>query len=165
MPDHKTQYPLRRHETISSLSLEDFPEEYLIISPPLHTSDHEKIFSAIYQHIAYCNHNLLNAGHPYGAMLSTREQFQGHPDGYTHFFIKVTLPPNGHPWTLKPAGIYAVIYLKGNYYEAEQAFQTLLKYIRENNLTPGAYCYKEAIPDEMAVEHETQLVTRISIPV
>uniref|UniRef100_UPI003522B830 GyrI-like domain-containing protein n=1 Tax=Blautia faecicola TaxID=2509240 RepID=UPI003522B830 len=65
----------------------------------------------------------------------------------------------------KPAGTYAVIYLKGDYYEADQDFQTLLKYIRENNLTPGAYCYKEAVPDEMALEHETQLVTRISIPV
>ena len=27
------------------------------------------------------------------------------------------------------------------------------------------YCYKEAVLDEMAVENETQLVTRISIPV
>ena len=165
MPDHKTQYPLRRHETISALSLEDFSEEYLIISPPLHTSDHEKIFSAIYQHIAYCNHNLLNASHPYGAMLATEELLQEHQDVYAHFFTKVIQPPTGHPWMSKPSGTYAVIYLKGDYYEADQAFETLLDYIQENNLTPGTYCYKEAVPDEMALEHETQLVTRISIPV
>lgn len=152
-------------DSVSAVSLEDFPEEYLIISPPLHTSDHEKIFSAIYQHIAYCNHNLLNAGHPYGAMLATEELFRGHQDVYAHFFTKVIQPPTGHPWMLKPAGRYAVIYLKGNYYEADQAFQTLLAHIRKNNLTPGAYCYKEAVLDEMAVEHETQLVTRISIPI
>lgn len=65
----------------------------------------------------------------------------------------------------KPAGTYAVIYLKGDYYEADQAFETLLNYIQKNNLTPGTYCYKEAVLDEMAVENETQLVTRISIPV
>ena len=152
-------------DSVSAVSLEDFPEEYLIVSPPLHTSDHEKIFSAIYQHIAYCNHNLLNAGHPYGAMLSTEELLQGHQDVYAHFFTKVIQPPNGHPWMPKPAGMYAVIYLKGNYYEADHAFQTLLDYIRENNLTPGTYCYKEAVLDEMAVAHENQLVTRISIPV
>ncbi|CDD98328.1 MerR family transcriptional regulator [Blautia faecicola] len=156
---------LQFSDSVSAVSLEDFPEEYLIVSPPLHTSDHEKIFSAIYQHIAYCNHNLLNAGHPYGAMLATEELLQGHQDVYAHFFTKVIQPPTGHPWMSKPAGTYAVIYLKGDYYEADQAFETLLDYIQENNLTPGTYCYKEAVLDEMAVENETQLVTRISIPV
>ena len=156
---------LRFSDSVSAVSLEDFPEEYLIVSPPLHTNDHEKIFSAIYQHIAYCNHNLLNAGHPYGAMLATEELLQGHQDVYAHFFTKVIHPPVGHPWMSKPAGTYAVIYLKGDYYEAAQAFQTLLDYICKNNLTPGTYCYKEAVLDEMAVENETQLVTRISIPV
>ena len=156
---------LQFSDSVSAVSLEDFPEEYLIVSPPLHTSDHEKIFSAIYQHIAYCNHNLLNAGHPYGAMLATEELLQGHQDVYAHFFTKVIQPPTGHPWMSKPAGTYAVIYLKGDYYEADQAFETLLDYIQKNNLTPGTYCYKEAVLDEMAVENETQLVTRISIPV
>ena len=80
---------LQFSDSVSAVSLEDFPEEYLIVSPPLHTSDHEKIFSAIYQHIAYCNHNLLNAGHPYGAMLATKELLQGHQDVYAHFFTKV----------------------------------------------------------------------------
>ena len=156
---------LQFSDSVSAVSLEDFLEEYLIVSPPLHTSDHEKIFSAIYQHIAYCNHNLLNAGHPYGAMLATEELLQGHQDVYAHFFTKVIQPPTVHPWMSKPAGTYAVIYLKGDYYEADQAFETLLDYIQENNLTPGIYCYKEAVLDEMAVENETQLVTRISIPV
>ena len=156
---------LQFSDSVSAVSLEDFPEEYLIVSPPLHTSDHEKIFSAIYQHIAYCNHNLLNAGHPYGAMLATEELLQGQQDVYAHFFTKVIQPPTGHPWMSKPAGTYAVIYLKGDYYEADQAFETLHHYIQENNLAPGTYCYKEAVLDEMAVENETQLVTRISIPV
>lgn len=114
---------LQFSDSVSAVSLEDFPEEYLIVSPPLHTSDHEKIFSAIYQHIAYCNHNLLNAGHPYGAMLATEELLQGHQDVYAHFFTKVIQPPTGHPWMSKPAGTYAVIYLKGDYYEADQAFK------------------------------------------
>lgn len=151
--------------SISTVSLEEYPEEYLIVSPLLNTNDHEKIFSAIYQHIAYCNHNLLNAGHPYGAMLATRELLEGHHDVYAHFFTKVITPPTGHPWMSKPAGTYAVIYLKGDYYEADQAFHALLDYIRENSLTPGTYCYKEAVLDELAVENENRLVTRISIPV
>ena len=156
---------LQFSDSVSAVSLEYFPEEYLIVSPPLHTSNHEKIFSAIYQHIAYCNHNLLNAGHPYGAMLTTKDLQEGHPDVYAHFFTKVITPPAGHPWMSKPAGTYAVIYLKGDYYEADQAFHSLLNFIHENALTPGTYCYKEAILDELAVESEAQLVTRISIPV
>ena len=88
-----------------------------------------------------------------------------HAGEHLQFSDSVSAVSLEDPWMSKPAGTYAVIYLKGDYYEADQAFETLLDYIQENNLAPGTYCYKEAVLDEMAVENETQLVTRISIPV
>ena len=53
--------------------LETTPEEYLILSDPIHTDDHQKIIQALCRHIGYCNAHALNAGHPYGAMLDVAD--------------------------------------------------------------------------------------------
>ena len=60
--------------------------------------------------------------------------------------------------------MYAVIYLKGDYYDAGGAYRVLLDYIRKNNLKTGEFCYKEAVWDELTVEQE-EFIKRISIPV
>lgn len=156
---------LKFRNRLSQVSLEEHPEEYLITSPRLDTSDHEKLFKAICQHIGRCTHLHLNAGHPYGAMLTVRSLLSGGPDIYAHFFTKVLSPPKGHPYTVKPAGTYAVIYLQGNYYDADHAYSDLLAYLDEHHLSGGEFCYKEAIWDELTVENEADYVTRISIPV
>ena len=65
----------------------------------------------------------------------------------------------------KPAGRYAVIYLQGDYYLADDAFRLLLDFIEERGLCAGEYCYKEAVWDELTVENEAKYITRISIPV
>ena len=38
--------------------LETTPEEYLILSDPIHTDDHQKIIQALCRHIGYCNATL-----------------------------------------------------------------------------------------------------------
>ncbi|MDD7390775.1 MAG: hypothetical protein PUG60_14235 [Lachnospiraceae bacterium] len=145
--------------------LEESPEEYLVISPRLDTDDHDIIIHAICEHIGYCNHNQLNAGHPYGAMVSTKSLLDGKWDTYAHFFTKVPQRPEGHPYHVKPAGSYAVTYLKGNYYDAADAYGALLDWIRDNRLIPGEFSYKEAVLDEIAAASEEDYITKISIPV
>lgn len=152
-------------DRISDPVTENYPEEILIASPRLDTADHEKLFSALCQHIGYCNHNMLNTGHPYGAMMSVSELQKGNTDIYAYFFTKIAFPaPDGSTHLIKPAGTYASVYLKGNYYDAELAYQILLNYMKTHDLTPGEFCYKEAVWDELTVE-ERDFITRISIPV
>lgn len=145
------------------IRLEQTPEEYLIISPRLDTSDHDTIIHTICEHISYCNHNHLNAGHPHGAMVSTQSLLEEHWDTYAHFFTKVPEKPQGHPFHVKPAGTYAVTYLKGDYYHASEAYRMLLSYIQEHHYQPGEFSYKEAILDELAVETKAEYITKISI--
>lgn len=40
---------------------ETVPEEYMILSDPLNTSDHESTIRTLCSHIGYCNKNNLNA--------------------------------------------------------------------------------------------------------
>ena len=65
----------------------------------------------------------------------------------------------------KRKGRYAVIYLKGDYYEAASAFEKLLAFIEEQNLQMGEFCYKEAIWDELTVAEVGEYITKISIEV
>lgn len=141
------------------------PEEYMILSDPLNTNDHEAIIHTLCSHIGYCNKNNLNAGHPYGAMLDVSELRQGHLDTYAYFFTKVIVRPEDFPFHIKPAGTYAVAYLKGDYYDSEETYRKLFQWIDENGFRTGQYSYKEAIIDELAADSSEEYLTKISVQI
>lgn len=141
------------------------PEEYMILSDPLNTNDHEAIIHTLCSHIGYCNKNNLNAGHPYGAMLDVSELRQGHLDTYAYFFTKVIDRPEDFPFHIKPAGTYAVAYLKGDYYNSERTYRQLFQWIDENGFHTGQYSYKEAIIDELAADSSEEYLTKISVQI
>lgn len=141
------------------------PEEYMILSDPLNTNDHEAIIHTLCSHIGYCNKNNLNAGHPYGAMLDVSELRQGHLDTYAYFFTKVIDRPEDFPFHIKPAGTYAVAYLKGDYYDSEETYRKLFQWINENGFRTGQYSYKEAIIDELAADSSEEYLTKISVQI
>lgn len=150
---------------ISPVALERHPEEYLAVSSRLDTDDHEALFTAICRHISHCNHHHLNAGHPYGAILSVSSLKAGNTNLYAYFMTKLAAPDPSHESLIKPEGTYAVVYLRGNYYDADEAYDRLFDYIEEHHLLTGEFCYKEAIWDELTVEEAQEYITRISIPV
>lgn len=147
------------------ITFEESPEEYLVTSPFLNTDDHDIIMSALCEHIGYCSHNSLNAGHPYGAMQSISSLREKHWDNYAYFFTKVITPPLSHPHHCKPAGLYAVAYLKGDYYHACSTYEQLFQDIQKRELSMGEFSYKEAVLDEIAVADKADYITKISIPV
>ncbi|NCB94327.1 MAG: MerR family transcriptional regulator [Clostridia bacterium] len=153
------------HERLTNVYVEEHPLEYLVVSRRLDTSDHETLFNAICQHISYCNHQKVNTGHPHGAMLPVDSLRQENQDIYAHFFTKVSSIPNEHPYKIKPAGKYAVIYLKGNYYDAAQSYKELFAFFDRTHQTPGEFCYKEAVWDELTEADEENYVTKISIQI
>ena len=145
--------------------LENTPEEYLILSEPLNTNNHEQIIQTLCSHIGYCNQHSLNAGHPYGAMLDIHELRQNHLDTYAYFFTKVIDRPDGYPYHIKPAGKYAVTYLKGDYYQSEEIYRTLFSWTDAHHFKTGQYSYKEAIIDEIASASTAEYLTKISVQI
>ena len=141
------------------------PEEYMILSDPLNTNDHEAIIHTLCSHIGYCNKNNLNAGHPYGAMLDVSELRQGLLDTYAYFFTKVIDRPEDFRFHIMPAGTYAVAYLKGDYYDSEETYRKLFQWIDENGFRTGQYSYKEAIIDELAADSSEEYLTKISVQI
>lgn len=149
----------------SPVSIEDCPEEYLITSPYLNTNDHDALFNAICSHLSYCSHEHLNTGYPYGAMLATSSLKKNDTSTYAFFFTKISSRSSDQNCRIKPEGKYAVLYLRGNYYDADEAYGHLFSYMEEHHLTAGEFCYKEAVWDEVALENEEEYITKISIPV
>jgi len=98
-------------------------------------------------------------------MLDITELRQAHLDTYAYFFTKVIDRTDGHPYHIKPAGKYAVAYLKGDYYQSEETYKKLFQWIDEHDLTTGQYSYKEAIIDEVASASPEDYLTKISIQI
>ena len=141
-------------------------DQLLILSAPIFSDDHDRIFSALCEHIAQCSRYRLNSGYPYGAMLPLSGLRARDWETYGYFFTETCQPPEKIPSSIKTrvkkAGTYAAVYLRGNYYESEEAFRKLLAYLEEHCLTPGEFVYKEAVLDELSAKEEEYL-TRISV--
>ena len=145
--------------------LVECPAEYLILSRPIHSSNHDLVIQTLYEHLSFCFQNQLNVGHPFGAMIDKESLLGGAFDTYAYFFTKVLTQLSLPQLFLKPAGFYAVTYLKGNYYNADSAYQQLLDFIEENHYEICDYSYKEGIIDEIAEKDDSQYITKISIQV
>lgn len=168
----------------SEVLVEELEEELFVLSAPLFTEEHDRIIEVLYAHIGYCNKQKLNTGHPYGAMMSTKDMLTHNWDMYAYFCTKIqsnliaetycgdlisgSLISTEDTQTrlhIKPSGNYAVIYLKGSYYNAQESYEKLLEYINIKRHAPGAFFYKEAVLDEISVSTEEEYITKISVQI
>lgn len=162
----------RRFQDVSGLSdvfLEtQEQDELLILSAPLYSDDHDTLFPSLCEHIGECSRDNLNSGYPYGAMMPWESLEKGDYGTYAYFFTKTRLPPEQIPTDKsihrKKAGQYAAVYLRGDYYESEGAFDALLAWVHRQGLTAGTFVYKEAVLDELSAREE-EFLTRICVPV
>ena len=65
----------------------------------------------------------------------------------------------------KPAGNYAVAYLKGDYYDSEYTYKRLFEWIDQNHFKTGEYSYKEAVIDELTTASSDEYLTKISVQI
>lgn len=143
--------------------IEHHPEEYMLLSRRLETNQHKELFDTLLGHIRFCVDNNLNIGNPYGAMVSTDDIKNGIFHRYSYCIIKVAQNSDVHDIHVKEEGNYAVVYLKGDYDNTEEAYNLLIDFFDENNLKMGEYVYREAVIDEMAEEKMENFITKISI--
>ncbi len=148
--------------------IETMPEEYMILSSSIHSSNHTMIIHTIYQHFSKCIQHGWNEGHPYGAMLDSTPVLENNYEQYAYFFTKVLHPPIDSKEVsvhIKPAGTYLTAYLKGDYYQAAPIFKLMKQTIQKENFMIGPYFYKEGIIDEVAETSSDEFITKISVQI
>lgn len=151
-------------EVVSNMVLfETIPEEYLVLSDLADSSDHKVVMPILYNHLSTCHREQLNVGHPFGAIISGDSLLNGEFDRYAYFFTKISKPLQSEKLFRKPAGIYATIYLKGDYYETETTYDKLLTAILQEGYAICGFSYKEGIIDEIAEKSVDAYITKISV--
>lgn len=148
---------------LSPMVVERHSEAKMLLSDPIRQGDQASLLQTLLRHIEFCLRSGLNTGHPYGAMLDVERLRQGERDPYIYFMTQTEAEAEGVPLHTKPAGRYACVYLRGDYYDADRGFARLLAGMEREGMAPGTCCYKEAVWDELAVDSMEHLLTRIAI--
>jgi len=155
----------RRQIRFDAISFLTLPEETLILSEFVDSADTDRASEALRSHLTHISRNGLHSGHPFGAMIDSRHILQGNLSHYAYFFTKVEANAAPVDAFRKPAGLYAVIHLQGDYRKPEAAYRALLSAIQEEGYRPCGYSYKEGIIDEVATQNTVDFITRISLQV
>ena len=149
---------------LSPMVVENHAPAKLVLSAPIESSDRAVLLQTLLHHIEHCMRDKLNTGHPYGAILDVERLRRGERDPYTYFVTQTEAEPEESVQIhIKPAGLYACLYLRGDYYDADEGFERLLGGMERERMVPGPCCYKEAVWDELAVDGMDGLLTRIAI--
>lgn len=156
-----------REVDLQKISLLSCPEETLILSDPVETEDEQAINQIILRHYKTCATQDFNSGYPLGAMVYQRNLTMGKTPTYAYFFTKTDERKNiplKYTW-IKPAGLYAVAYLKGDYMQTAEIYTRLFAFLKQHCLSMEDYAYEEGLIDEFAVTSSAEYITCISIKV
>lgn len=147
------------------VSFEGAPAEYLLLSQPINADDPYSSAGALFKHLFDCSHNTVSSGHPYGVMLTPESVRSGRFREFAYYFTKHNVSSDMLGLYEKPAGLYATLYMKGDYHYSDGAFNKLLSAIDAGSYTICGYSYKEGIIDSSAEKNFNSYVNKISIQV
>ena len=140
-------------------------EEYLVISNPIDNTKYPYDMKTYMSHLDYCYSNDLNIGYPVGSIKSKYDLENKNYYDYSHYYTRVNKNCDSNNIIVKPKGTYLVGYLKGYYDKAPILYESLLKYIKENNLTIIGSSYEDVLIDEVAVKNKDEYVLKVSIQI
>ncbi|NFG61086.1 MULTISPECIES: MerR family transcriptional regulator [unclassified Clostridium] len=147
------------------ISLEFKEEEHLIISKSIENVSCKEYLRSVSEHMKYCTSNKLNTSYSLGAMINSKNILQGVKENYSYLYTKIDLQTNCPSSFIKPKGIYAVAYHKGNYENIDSTYKKILSFLDRFNLNIGGYAYEEFILDEASVKGYNNYLTEISVEV
>lgn len=159
------------HPAPMQVEIVNLPEEYFVVSDRLDTDDSQVLLKALCQHINYHKDTGLHGGAPYSAILPRADWEQG-LHNYAYYSFKVSpdyaneiLPESRNRILVRPAGTYAVFFLRGDFHLADEAIHSLLQYAHKNGYELGSYIYKEAVLDEVSEKEVADYLTRIAVAI
>lgn len=159
------------HPAPMQVEVVSLPEEYFVVSDRLDTADPQLLLKTLCQHINYHKDTGMHGGAPYSAILS-REDWEKGLHNYAYYSFRVSqdyvdeiASESRHRILRRPAGTYAVYFLRGDFHLAEEAIHTLLDFAHANHYELGNYIYKEAVLDEVSEKEVGDYLTRIAVEI
>ncbi|ATO28829.1 BltR family transcriptional regulator [Bacillus atrophaeus] len=147
----------------SSVSFQYLEEEKFMISRNTLNLPERKYIAAISELIRYVQLHELDEGYPVGGIFAREQILKKDFYNYSHFYIKVQEGIEKINYHVRPKGLYAVGYQKGD--EAEDAYRRIIQFIEKNRMLMGEYAYEEYMLDEVVVDGLENQITKILLQV
>ncbi|WP_343310524.1 MerR family transcriptional regulator [Bacillus atrophaeus] len=147
----------------SSVSFQYLEEEKFMISRNTLNLPERKYIAAISELIRYVQLHELDEGYPVGGIFAREQILKNDFYNYSHFYIKVQEGIEKINYHVRPKGLYAVGYQKGD--EAEDAYRRIIQFIEKNRMRMGEYAYEEYMLDEVVVDGLENQITKILLQV
>ncbi|AKL84596.1 BltR [Bacillus atrophaeus UCMB-5137] len=147
----------------SSVSFQYLEEEKFMISRNTLNLPERKYIAAISELIRYVQLHELDEGYPVGGIFAREQILKKDFYNYSHFYIKVQEGIEKINYHVRPKGLYAVGYQKGD--EAEDAYRRIIQFIEKNRIRMGEYAYEEYMLDEVVVDGLENQITKILLQV
>ncbi|MCY8523446.1 MerR family transcriptional regulator [Bacillus atrophaeus] len=147
----------------SSVSFQYLEEDKFMISRNTLNLPERKYIAAISELIRYVQLHELDEGYPVGGIFAREQILKKDFYNYSHFYIKVQEGIEKINYHVRPKGLYAVGYQKGD--EAEDAYRRIIQFIEKNRMRMGEYAYEEYMLDEVVVDGLENQITKILLQV
>ncbi|MCY7817592.1 MerR family transcriptional regulator [Bacillus haynesii] len=147
----------------SSVSFQYLSEERFMISRNTLHLPERKYIAAISELIEYVESHELDEGYPVGGIFAREQILKKDFYNYSHFYIKVKEEIDLINYHVRPSGLYAVGYQKGE--EVEDTYSRIIQFIEKNGMRIGEYAYEEFMLDEVMVDGFENQITKILIQV
>ncbi|MBO0545652.1 MerR family DNA-binding transcriptional regulator [Clostridium botulinum] len=96
-----------------------------------------------------------------GSVIDKNDMLSGRFGRIDRLFVRVDKPDA----TIKPAGLYAVIYYKGSYESIVDFYKGFMRKIKEQGFTICGDAYEEYLLNILATQNSRNFVTKISVAV
>ena len=100
------------------------------------------VFSAISQHVNYCNKHNFYYTFSLGEIISA-EHIQDKTFQTTYFCTKINRKVNNKQLLIKPAGLYAIKYIRGSYDDLIKAYAQFVEELHNMNYNVIGALYEE----------------------
>jgi DNA-binding transcriptional MerR regulator/effector-binding domain-containing protein len=148
-----------------NILLEQQQEEYIIRSPLLNKENVEDDIKFWVEFGNFAETAESKNTSFTGTMLSKQDIMQHKYDTCSYFFTKTSKKQSNASIVVKPKGLYAVAYYKGDYEHLDEGYERVIKFFEQNHFEMGDFAYEEFLIDEVATKNEKDYIMQITIEV
>ena len=147
------------------ITIEFMEEECLVISRSIENISHKEYIKTVSDHVDHCFSNHLNSDYSIGLIITKENILKGVECNYSHLYSRINCQSSNSHTFIKPSGLYAVAYHKGDPDTLDESYQRVVKYLEKANLKMGSYAYEEFILDETTVIDKENYLTQILVEI
>ena len=146
------------------ITVEEMPEEYFIISDPITNQSEKELFAVVSRHWDYCTKHNAYDDFVTGEIISY-ENIQNGSFATGWFSSRVDKKAKSRYLHVKPAGCYAVKYIRSSYYALQEEYRKFCCELHELGYEPNGSIYQNDITNYLSERYAEDYLMKIEVSV